>query len=78
MDAFNAFSMFTTGNVTLKAHAEIFGRSISLSKFTSINFGISYAGILSKPVKKKRTSLKVNTCPKRSSISPLSTCVKNI
>ena len=51
---------------------------VSLSKFASINFGTSNAGILSKPVKKKRTPLKVNTCPKWSSISPLSTCVKDI
>ena len=53
MDVFNAFSMFTTGNVTLKAHVEICGSSISLSKFTSISFGIPYAGILSKEKKKK-------------------------
>ena len=44
------FSMFITGNVTLKAYIEIFGSSIFLSKFTSINFDIPYAGILSKPV----------------------------
>ena len=38
MDVFNAFSMFATGNVTLKAQVEIFGSSISLSKSTSIKF----------------------------------------
>ena len=54
MDVFNALSMFTTGNVTLKAHVEICGSSISLSKFTSISFGIPYAGILSKEKKKEK------------------------
>ena len=46
--------MFTTGNVTLKAHVEICGSSISLWKFTSISFGIQYAGILSKEKKKEK------------------------
>ena len=70
--------MFITGNVTLRAHLEILGSSICLSKFITINFGIPYAGILSKPVTKKRVSLKVNACQKPSSISPLFAFVKNI